>query len=123
MTSVSGWRLWGAIRGPVASRVRPSAAWAGGAMIAASASPNAAIPIFICLKDDFTRPVRLMAQSSYTQLMILHWLMPELPEVETTRRGIDAIITGQTLSRLVVHEPRMRWPIPPELPSLIGGRT
>jgi len=49
--------------------------------------------------------------------------MPELPEVETTRRGIDAVITGRTLRRLVVREPRMRWPIPPDLPDLLAERT
>ena len=49
--------------------------------------------------------------------------MPELPEVETTRRGIDAVITGKPLRRLVVHEARMRWPIPAELPALLAGRT
>ncbi|WP_144630712.1 bifunctional DNA-formamidopyrimidine glycosylase/DNA-(apurinic or apyrimidinic site) lyase [Bordetella genomosp. 13] len=48
--------------------------------------------------------------------------MPELPEVETTRRGIDAVMTGQTLRRLVVREPRMRWPIPADLPDLVAGR-
>ncbi|MDQ8032496.1 DNA-formamidopyrimidine glycosylase [Bordetella genomosp. 1] len=49
--------------------------------------------------------------------------MPELPEVETTRRGIDAVITGQTLRHLVVREPRMRWPVPPELPALLTDRV
>lgn len=49
--------------------------------------------------------------------------MPELPEVETTRRGIDAVITGKPLRRLLVHETRMRWPIPAELPGLLAGRT
>lgn len=49
--------------------------------------------------------------------------MPELPEVETTRRGIDTVITGKTLRRLLVHEPRMRWPIPSDLPALLAGRT
>jgi formamidopyrimidine-DNA glycosylase len=49
--------------------------------------------------------------------------MPELPEVETTRRGIDAVITGKPLRRLLVHEARMRWPIPAELPALLAGRT
>lgn len=49
--------------------------------------------------------------------------MPELPEVETTRRGIDAVITGQTLRRLVVRESRMRWPIPADLPDLVSGRA
>lgn len=49
--------------------------------------------------------------------------MPELPEVETTRRGIDAVMTGQTLRQLVVREPRMRWPIPPDLPALLTNQT
>jgi len=49
--------------------------------------------------------------------------MPELPEVETTRRGIDAVITGKTLRRLLVRESRMRWPIPADLPGLLSGRA
>lgn len=48
--------------------------------------------------------------------------MPELPEVETTRRGIATIMTGHALQRFIVHEPRMRWPVPEDLPSLINGR-
>lgn len=49
--------------------------------------------------------------------------MPELPEVETTRRGIATIMNGQTLKKFIVHESRMRWPIPPDLPDLISGQT
>jgi len=49
--------------------------------------------------------------------------MPELPEVETTRRGIDAVATGHVLERMVVHESRMRWPIPKDLPDLVGGQV
>lgn len=48
--------------------------------------------------------------------------MPELPEVETTRRGIDAVITGQPLLSLEVREPRLRWPVPPALAELVRGR-
>jgi formamidopyrimidine-DNA glycosylase len=48
--------------------------------------------------------------------------MPELPEVETTRRGIATIMPGQALTRLIVHESRLRWPIPAELPLKIAGR-
>lgn len=48
--------------------------------------------------------------------------MPELPEVETTRRGIATVITGQTLRALVVRQPRLRWPIPPDLPALLADR-
>ena len=45
--------------------------------------------------------------------------MPELPEVETTRKGIDAVATGRVLQRLVVHDSRMRWPIPAGLPEWV----
>jgi formamidopyrimidine-DNA glycosylase len=48
--------------------------------------------------------------------------MPELPEVETTRRGIATIMPGRILHRFIVHEPRMRWPVPAELAGLISGR-
>lgn len=49
--------------------------------------------------------------------------MPELPEVETTRRGIATVMTGQALKALNIFEPRLRWPIPPELPELVNGKT
>ena len=38
--------------------------------------------------------------------------MPELPEVETTRRGIAPHLVGHRVTRLEVHEPRLRWPVP-----------
>lgn len=41
--------------------------------------------------------------------------MPELPEVETTRRGIAPHLEGQRVSRVVVRERRLRWPIPEDL--------
>ncbi len=45
--------------------------------------------------------------------------MPELPEVETTRRGIATIMPGLTLRQFVVYEPRMRWPVPLSLPDIL----
>ena len=48
--------------------------------------------------------------------------MPELPEVETTRRGIATILPGQPLTRLLVHEPRLRWPVPADLPARLADR-
>lgn len=47
--------------------------------------------------------------------------MPELPEVETTRRGIAPYIETQSVSELVVREPRLRWPIPENLPQRLRG--
>lgn len=47
--------------------------------------------------------------------------MPELPEVETTRRGIEPHLVGQTVKRLLLHDRRLRWPIPDEVLQLEGS--
>ena len=49
--------------------------------------------------------------------------MPELPEVETTRRGIRPHLLGQRVERVVVRNHRLRWPIPLELAEQLPGRT
>lgn len=48
--------------------------------------------------------------------------MPELPEVETTKRGIQPWLEGQTVERLMVRESRLRWPIPDDLSQMVVGR-
>lgn len=47
--------------------------------------------------------------------------MPELPEVETTRRGIAPWLEGRRLAEVVVRNRRLRWPIPPALPERLAG--
>jgi formamidopyrimidine-DNA glycosylase len=47
--------------------------------------------------------------------------MPELPEVETTRRGILPHALGQVISAVEVREPRLRWPVPEEVSLLLPG--
>jgi len=37
--------------------------------------------------------------------------VPELPEVETTRQGIAPFLEGLVIQRIVVREPRLRWPV------------
>ncbi len=49
--------------------------------------------------------------------------MPELPEVETTRQGIEPWLVGRQIERLIVREPRLRWPVPRSLPGRIAGTT
>ena len=39
--------------------------------------------------------------------------MPELPEVETTRRGLAPLIIGKKIKKVLVREPRLRWPVDP----------
>lgn len=48
--------------------------------------------------------------------------MPELPEVETTRRGVAPHVNGRRVRSLLVREPRLRWPIPDELPAILAGQ-
>ena len=48
--------------------------------------------------------------------------MPELPEVETTVRGISPFLAGKRITNLVVREPRLRWPIPESLADHIVGK-
>ena len=47
--------------------------------------------------------------------------MPELPEVETTRRGIAAHVRGRRIADVIVREARLRWPVPPDLARLLIG--
>ena len=49
--------------------------------------------------------------------------MPELPEVEITRRGLAAHLTGLTVADAVIRHPRLRWPIPKNLAKLLRGLT
>ena len=48
--------------------------------------------------------------------------MPELPEVETTRRGIAPYLEGVRVSRVIVRERRLRWPIPEDLDVRLSGQ-
>ncbi len=47
--------------------------------------------------------------------------MPELPEVETTRRGVAPLLCGTRLARIDVREPRLRWPV--EIPETLIGQS
>ncbi len=49
--------------------------------------------------------------------------MPELPEVETTLRGIAPHIVGRRVSRVDVRQAGLRWPVPAELDDLLRRRT
>jgi len=49
--------------------------------------------------------------------------MPELPEVETTRRGISPHILEREVTEVVIRNDQLRWPIPAELESLLVGKN
>lgn len=50
--------------------------------------------------------------------------MPELPEVETVRRGLAPVMEGAVIARADVNRPDLRWPFPPDMgPRLTGRRV
>ena len=48
--------------------------------------------------------------------------MPELPEVETTRRGIEPLVTNKLVDRVRVHNSSLRWPVPADLDSILSAQ-
>jgi len=49
--------------------------------------------------------------------------VPELPEVEVTRRGIARAVTGGRLERAILRTPTLRYPLPRGLARQLAGRT
>lgn len=49
--------------------------------------------------------------------------MPELPEVETTLRGLERPLAGRSVARVEVRNPALRWPVPANLNELLAGRA
>ncbi|MFS8062972.1 MAG: bifunctional DNA-formamidopyrimidine glycosylase/DNA-(apurinic or apyrimidinic site) lyase, partial [Luteimonas sp.] len=48
--------------------------------------------------------------------------MPELPEVETTRRGLAPHLEGRRIAKVTLRRPDLRWPIPPEVAGQLPGQ-
>jgi formamidopyrimidine-DNA glycosylase len=48
--------------------------------------------------------------------------LPELPEVETTRRGIAPYLIGHRVLGVTLRRPDLRWPIPPQITELLPGQ-
>ncbi|MGF1502420.1 MAG: bifunctional DNA-formamidopyrimidine glycosylase/DNA-(apurinic or apyrimidinic site) lyase [Paracoccaceae bacterium] len=48
--------------------------------------------------------------------------MPELPEVETVRRGLAPVLEGRRLAEVVQRRPDLRWPLPERFAERLTGR-
>jgi formamidopyrimidine-DNA glycosylase len=48
--------------------------------------------------------------------------LPELPEVENTRRGLAPYLRRRRIAALSVYQPRLRWPVPRDLPRQVAGQ-
>jgi formamidopyrimidine-DNA glycosylase len=49
--------------------------------------------------------------------------VPELPEVEVTRRALAPHVVGRAVEGVVVREPRLRWPVPADLARRLRGQV
>ena len=49
--------------------------------------------------------------------------MPELPEIETTLRGLEPHLLGQRIFDAVIRQPHLRWDIPKQLPAILRNQT
>ena len=49
--------------------------------------------------------------------------MPELPEVETSRRGIEPFLVGERIDNIQIREPRLRWPVEAAVARNLSGQT
>lgn len=49
--------------------------------------------------------------------------MPELPEVETSRRGIEPYLLGERIDAVVIRDRRLRWPVSAEVARQLAGQT
>ena len=47
--------------------------------------------------------------------------MPELPEVETVRRGLEPVLAGARIARAEVRRPDLRWPLPDRMADRLTG--
>ena len=48
--------------------------------------------------------------------------MPELPEVETVRRGLEPILVGNAFARVEQRRPDLRFPLPKRFGERLSGR-
>lgn len=49
--------------------------------------------------------------------------MPELPEVETSRRGIEPYLRGERIDEIIIRDKRLRWPVRADVARQLAGQT
>ncbi len=64
-----------------------------------------------------------MAKDNATKQTLGVHLLPELPEVETVRRGLLPVMEGQRIARAEVRRADLRWPFPANMADRLSGQT
>src|SRR5262249_43599492 len=67
-------------------------------------------------------PVTPVTRAPNIRRRMAECAMPELPEVETTRRGIAPYLVGHRVESLKIRQPKLRWPIPRALRQKLPGQ-
>src|SRR5881275_2985379 len=49
--------------------------------------------------------------------------MPELPEVETVRRGLQPVMEGARFTKVIAHRGDLRWPLAKDFAARLEGKT
>ena len=49
--------------------------------------------------------------------------MPELPEVETVRRGLAPVMEGARFTKVIAHRGDLRWPLAQDFTARLEGKT
>jgi formamidopyrimidine-DNA glycosylase len=73
----------------------------------------------LALGKSFGETRRDLFRASINDIELVN--VPELPEVETTLRGIAPFLVGRRVRAVVVREPRLRWPVTPGLEQALCG--
>src|SRR2546430_13657264 len=53
----------------------------------------------------------------------LELTMPELPEVETVRRGLQPVMEGARFLKVIAHRGDLRWPLGQDFAARLEGKT
>jgi formamidopyrimidine-DNA glycosylase len=65
--------------------------------------------------------VTTCALTQIDQTVLSHSVMPELPEVETVRRGLAPVLEGRVLTRVEARRPNLRFPFPEGFVARLEG--
>ena len=69
--------------------------------------------------------VHLTCEKRVEMFQFLLWeqSVPELPEVETVRRGLEPVLAGRTLAKVTQRRADLRWPLPDRFGERLQGRA
>src|SRR5690625_4769039 len=84
---------------------------------------NEVTPHFICSSSNWPPAAEAVRARALTASTSGNSVVPELPEVETTLRGISPFLQQQRIESVSVRNGNLRWPVPADISSRLRGHT